>query len=443
MSSRRGFRAALGFGAAALVASIAPFAIAGKGDTILVSRSGDGTEGASGSSSEPAISANGRFVAFTSQGSNLNGPDDLAARDVYVYDTKRQRMELVSRKSKGGAGGDEDSGVPSISADGRFVAFESDAENLVGAAQAGVDIYVYDRKRDKLELISRKAKNGPGGDGSSFDPSISANGRFVAFESEAENLSAADDADADVLDVFVYDRKRDKVELVSRKSNNGPGGDEDSRYAAIAAGGRFVAFQSAAENLSGADASFFDTFVYDRKRDKVELVSRESNGGPGADDQSQGGTEISASGRFVTFHSGANNLSAGDGIFQDVFVYDRARDKVELVSRESGNGPGGTFPSEYGDISNSGRYVAFNSSADNLSDRDEDSVADIFVYDRKRDIVTLASREQDNGPGADDHSNNPAISADGRFVAFWSSADNLPGNYFNTQNIFRYDYLGR
>ena len=424
-----------------LVVSVAQ---AGKGDTILVSRNASGSEGANGASYEPSLSASGRFIAYISQGSNLNGPDDLAASDIYVYDAAKHKVELVSRKSNGGPGGDADSSAPSISANGRFVAFESGAGNLVDASQGGPDIYVYDRERDKVQLVSRRGKNGPGGTGTSYNPSISANGRFVAFESQAENLSAADDPNDEWFDIYVYDRKLRKLELVSRKSNDGPGGDEDSKDASISANGRHVSFQSAAENLTGADVTVFDVFAYDRKTNRLELISRQSNNGPGADDWSQSKTGISASGRIVVFNSLAENLSGADKEnSEDVFAYDRKLDRVELVSREAGNGPGGDFSSQDAAVSGSGRYVTFQSGATNLSDADVTGVSDVYAYDRKLDRVKLVSREANDGPGGDATSGTPAISAPGRFVAYASTANNLPGTYFETfQNIFRYDYLG-
>jgi hypothetical protein len=444
---RRGHRhigvgaALAAFGTSAL---LIPVAIAGKGDTIVISQRNNDSEGANGSSYEPSISGNGRFTAFISDASNLSGADTLGTSDIFVYDRADDEVELVSRRSNNGSGGDADSSNPSISADGRFVAFSSVAENLTSGNTSGSQIYVYDRERDKIELVSRKPNGGKPANGGSFETAISANGRFVTFDSDATNLSG-DDRD-EYTDIFVYDRRQEEVELVSRKSGSGAGGNDDSVQPFISADGDVVAFRSGAENLSKADdpASFIDIFAYDRQRDRVELISRRSNGGAGANDwSSQDGHDISGNGRFVAFATKATNLSPDDlDGPDDVFVYDREHDKVELVSRESDGGPAGDASSTNPALSESGRYVGFQSGATNFSSAD-DPVSDVFGYDRANDVIRLISRNSDNGPGGDATSGSAAISGDGRFVAFISNADNFEGPYYEMfQNAFLHDYLG-
>lgn len=433
--------------AIAAMGLVAALAVAGKGDTVLISERTDGSEGANGSSYEPRVSGDGRFTVFISDASNLSGADANGTSDIFVYDRKLDNVELVSRKSNQGAGGDANSSNPSISADGRFVAFSSLAENLVAGNSAGSQIYVYDRERNEVELVSRKPGGGKPANGSSYETEISANGRFVTFDSDATNLSG-DDKD-DYFDVFVHDRRDQSLELVSRKSGDGAGGSGDSEEPFISASGDVVAFQSAAENLSQGDdpASSIDIFAYDRPGDRVELISRRSNGGAGANETSQAGHGISGNGRFVAFATGATNLSPDDlDGTDDVFVYDRQRDRVELVSRESGGGSAGDLSSSNPSLANSGRYVAFQSGATNFSGADDPNdvvVSDAFAYDRANDTIRLVSRNSASGSGGDATSGSPAISADGRFVAFISNADNLPGTYFTMfQNAFLHDYLG-
>ena len=428
--------------ALALFALVVPLALAAQGDTILVSRTSDGSQGGNGSSFEPSVSADGRFVGFISNANNLSGADSLDTSDIYVFDAQERTVELVSRESGDGPGGDANSSNVSISASGRFVAFDSVADNLSGGTHTPQNVYVYDRQRNEVELISRKSDGGPGGNSGSSEPSISASGRFVAFESEATNLSV-DDAGA-FTDIFVYDRRLDQVELVSRNSNGGAGGNEDSQEPAISGDGGVVSFQSAAENLSGADVAYNDIFAYDRDLDQLKLISRRSNQGAGADDMSQSGHSTSDNGRYVAFSTSARNLSGDDvDSAEDVFVYDRGVDKLSLVSRAPGGGPGGDLDSQDPSISGSGRYVAFQSGARNLTGVENEAFADVFVYDRTARTVRLMSRRSNGGPGGDATSGTPAISSNGRFVAFASTADNLPGTYFETfQNIFRHDYLG-
>jgi Tol biopolymer transport system component len=416
-------RLAIGVGAFCASLLMAVSALAGSGDTQLTSRQSNGGPGSNGDSEDPAASASGRFVAFESAATNLSGVDG-PEDDVFLYDHKKRRVTLVSRRSKGGPGADGDSEDPSVSASGRFVAYKSDADNLSGADSDGTqDVFVYDRKTKRTSLVSRRSgKNGAGGDANSDSPSISADGRHVAFDSSADNLIPAAVA-AD--NVFVYDRKRRRVSLVSRESNGGPGGDAPSSIPQISGNGRFVSFRSNADNLSGADVANSDVFVYDRKRRRVSLVSRESNGGPGAD-QSSNTHSISGDGRYIAYQSDGTNLSGVDGDgHDDVFVYDRRRKRVVLVSRESNKGPGGDDRSFDPSISADGRFVAFQCRADNLSNADVDDVDDVMVYDLEKHRIRLASRRSNGGPGGNGFSGDPAISASGRFVAFDSGATNL------------------
>src|SRR3989440_488453 len=166
-----------------------------------------------GDSEGPSISADGRFVAFYSSAANLVGSDTNGVRDVFVRDRKTGKTTRVSVDSHG-AQGNGDSEGPSISADGRFVAFLSSASNLVGGDTNGVrDVFVRDRKTGKTRRVSVDS-HGAQGKGASFVPSISANGRFVAFSSVANNLVGGDTNTAS--DVFVRDRKTGKTRRGSR-----------------------------------------------------------------------------------------------------------------------------------------------------------------------------------------------------------------------------------
>jgi Tol biopolymer transport system component len=257
---------------------------------------------------------------------------------------QKDRTTLISRQSAGagGAGADDISDDPAVSRDGRFVAFESEADNLRGAAQDVLNVYVYDRERDKVELVSRQSKSagGAGADDFADDPAISDDGRYVAFETGADNLGGPIDATID--NVYVYDRERDKVTLVSRRSQNagGAAGNDFSNDPSISGNGRYVAFESESTNLGGPLNTLpgdDNVYVYDLDRKRIELVSRASNG-DGADDvsrtSSDGGGAISRSGRYVVFQSFADNLGGPiDTNVDNIYVYDREREKVKLVSR--------------------------------------------------------------------------------------------------------------
>src|SRR4051794_28287314 len=219
--------------------------------------------------------------------------------------------------SSGGAEGNRYSESPSISADGRFVAFASDASNLVSGDRNGQrDVFVRDRRARKTTRVSVGSPEVKT-DGFSYSPSISADGRFVAFASEASDLVRGD---RNVYsDVFVRDRKAGETTLVS-VSSTGAGGVGSSGDPSISADGRLVAFGSLAPNLVDGDSNDHgDTFVRDRRTGKTTRVSISSRGVE-ADGESGGGG-ISADGRFVAFSSHASNLVAEDrrGLL-DVFV---------------------------------------------------------------------------------------------------------------------------
>jgi Tol biopolymer transport system component len=385
-------------------------------------------------SSPGSISADGRFVAFYSFATNLLGPggDTNGFSDVFVHDRQTGTTEIVS-VGPGGLPADNHSFVSSISADGRFVAFESLATNLLGVGgdtNMHQDVFVHDRQLGPTEIVSV----GPGGlpaDNDSFGPSISADGRFVAFYSLATNLLGPGGDTNAHLDVFVHDRQMGTTERVS-VGPNGLQADLDSEAPSISADGRFVAFDSDATDLlgPGGKTNLFtnDVFVHDRQTGTTELVSVGPGGQQGDDSSSQ--PSISADGRFVAFISRATNLlgpgGPSSGLF-DVYVRDRQTGTTELVSV----GPGGLQSdgdSEDASISADGRRVAFRSSATNLlgPGGDTNGFIDVFVTDRQTGTTERVSVGP-MGVQGDMPSMAPSMSADGRSVEFGSQATNMLG----------------
>ncbi len=289
--------------------------------TELVSVATGGAQG-NDTSTEASISADARFVAFWSDASNLVGGDTNGVEDVFVRDRQTGTTELVS-VATGGTQGNARSRYPSISSDGRFVAFWSDASNLVaGDTNGSADVFVRDRQTLTTVRVS-VATGGAQGNANSLNAfsSISADGRFVAFESDATNLVAGDTNGS--ADVFVRDRLSGTTERVSLAAG-GAQGNADSLGPSISASGRFVAFWSLATNLVAGDTNAWnDVFVRDRQSATTERVSVATGGAQG--DFNSYDPSISADGRFVAFESGATNLVAGDtnGSF-DVFLRDRA-----------------------------------------------------------------------------------------------------------------------
>jgi Tol biopolymer transport system component len=379
----------------------------------------------------PSISGDGRNVTFYSDATNLVTGDTNGYPDIYMRDRIAGKTFLLSRTSAGAIGNDN-SIRPSISFDGVYVAFESVATNLVpGDSNGYSDIFVRDRKAGKTFLVSRTSAGVIGND-DSFDPSVSGDGRLVAFESVATNLVPGDTNG--YSDIFVRDRQTGATSLVSRTSAGVIGNDE-SFNPSISANGRFVAFDSVARNLVPGDTNgYSDIFVRDRQTGATSLVSRNSTGGIGNDDSFN--PSISDDGRFVAFESVARNLVATDtNGYSDIFVRDRKTGKTYMVSRTSA-GVIGNDNSFNPSISTDGRFVAFESAARNLVPGDTNNYQDIFVRDRQTGATSLVSRNSTGGIG-NDESFNPSISADGRFVAFESAARNLvPGDTNNYPDIF-------
>ena len=405
------------------------------GITTRVSIASDGTQ-ANNNSEEPSISADGRFVAFVSYADNLVSGDTNQVTDIFVRDRSMGQTELVS-KSSSGALGNNYSYAPSISADGRFVAFQSIASNLVsGDTYIGADIFIHDRLTGQTELVSISSA-GVQGDGDSYEPSISADGRFVAFESYADNLVSDDTV---FWNVFIRDRGTGQTELIS-KSSEGEPGNEPSGEPSISADGRFVAFRSGASNLVSGDANEWgDIFVYDRQTGQVELVSVASNGAQGNNYPDK--PSISADGRFVAFSSYASNLVIDDtNLVEDVFVHDRQTRETRRVSISS-TGVQGDNWSERPVTSADGRFVAFMSDAHNLVSGDTNLDVDIYVHDLQTGQTECVSVNRDGAQG-DGNSFDPSISAAGRFVAFFGNSTNLVyGDTNGAQDVFVYDREG-
>ena len=250
------------------------------GATERVSLDSTGTQGNSDSLS-PSISADGRYVAFYSFASNLVTGDSNGASDIFVHDRNTGDTERVSVDS-GGTQGNSGSYGPSISSDGRYVAFHSFASNLVAGDSNGVvDIFVHDRNTGDTERVSLDSSGTQGNSGSA-NPSISSDGRYVAFYSFASNLVAGDTNGA--YDIFVHDRNTGDTERVSVDSS-GTQGNSDSANASISSDGRYVAFFSGASNLVTGDSNgFSDIFVHDRNSGDTERVSVDSSGTQGNSD---------------------------------------------------------------------------------------------------------------------------------------------------------------
>jgi Tol biopolymer transport system component len=358
-----------------------------------------GEEG-NGKSSLPSISADGRFVAFVSHANNLVASDTNASDDIFVHDRQTGATERVS-VSTAGAAGNDNSSDPWISADGRYVCFHSDATNLVASdTNAVADVFVHDRQTGATERVSVSSAGAEGNDVSDLSW-ISADSRYVSFTSDATNLVAGD-TNA-VADVFVHDRQTGATERVS-VSSAGAEGDDSSGASPISADGRFVVFMSDATNLVAGDTNgYMDVFVRDRQAGTTERVSVSSAGAEGNDEVWGAIPYTSADGRFVAFLSKATNMVPDDtNNAWDIFVRDRDLSTTERVSLSSA-GDEANGLCYYTSISADGRVVAFGSYANNLVPGDANGSPDIFVRYRELGVavpeVVLEVHPNERGPG--------------------------------------------
>ena len=382
-------------------------------------------------SSEPDLSADGRLVAFASFAGNLVSGDSNGTWDVFVHDRQTGETSCVSVNSDGAHGAGRSVGA-SISADGRFVAFSSESSNLVtGDSNDDWDAFVHDRQTGQTTRISLSSDGVQGNSGSGAR-AISADGRFVAFASAASNLATGDSNEE--WDIFVHDRQTGQTTLVSADSKGKPGNGE-SENADISADGRYVAFSSFSSNLVEDDTiGSQDIFVHDRQTGQTTRVSVDSQGRQG--NRNAGAPTISADGRFVAFSSDSSNLVSDDSNDKiDIFVHDRQTGETTRVSVDS-SGKQSADGSYHPDISGDGRTVAFAAVGDDLLSSDTNGRFDVLVHDRQTGQTTRASVDS-AGSQANGDSDYPALAADGRYVSFESEANNLTrGDINKSADIF-------
>jgi len=388
--------------------------------TTRVSVGPAGTQGDADSFTPASVvSADGRYVVFESYATNLVSGDLNGQQDVFVHDRRAGSTSRVSVDSAG-AEADGESWAPAISADGRFVAFQSRATNLVpGDTNTTQDVFVRDCLTGETARASVDSA-GAEANGRSQFPSISADGRFVAFDSMATNLAPGDTNGAG--DVFVRDLASGTTIRASTDSH-GEEGNFASYASAISGDGSRIAFASTAENLVPGDTNgAADIFVRDLTTGRTRRVSVDSSGA-----QANGWSvwcSISADGRTVAFYTAATNLDPLDvnGV-DDAFVHDLATGETTLASVASGGVPGNGY-SSHPVLSADGRFVAFQTWSTNLVPGDTNERRDVYVHDRRSGTTERASVDSAGGQ-ARAHCGGPSISAGGRHVVLPSLAPDL------------------
>jgi uncharacterized repeat protein (TIGR01451 family) len=402
-------------GATLLMVPAIAHAVDTTGVTELVSTSSDEVAG-DNTSTMSAVSENGQYVAFASIASNLVPGDTNNRADVFVRDRLTGTTERVS-VSGSGRQGDADSGwlnllgAPSISADGRLVAFASDATNLVkGDRNGAADVFVHDRVTGATTRVSVSSN---GSEAGGRESAISADGRFVGFLSASTALGS----DGFRTDVFVHDRQTGATERISQ-APDGSDANADSTFAPhLSATGRFVYFTSFASNLvPGPDASGHDAFLFDRQNHTMAAITSDHD--PDAFVTNHGTAEgLSADGRYVTFTTQATGFISPDAhdFNEDAWLVDTQTNTYTLVSRNDA-GEQADQISQAGPVSSDGRLVVFESEGTNL---DGPSTFGFNVY--LRDVVAGTTRVVSVAPNGDalaTEPKHPSMTPNGQVVGF-------------------------
>jgi Tol biopolymer transport system component len=338
---------------------------------------------------------------------------------------------LVSKNEDGVVGG-----LSSLESDidgiGRYVVFKSNAANLVpGISNAGFfQIYRKDTVTGEIRLVSSDDSGLVAANTASSSPRISDGGRFVVFESKATNLSTI--ASGGFSQIYLKDLADGSVDMISRNSSL-TAGNGNSFNPDVSADGKYIVFDSSATNLGGT--GFRHVYLVDTADlDTIELISVDSSGVPGNGNSSD--PSVSDDGQRIAFVSDAKNLDADNNTFIDVFLRDRnSNGTTSLVSENISATGGGDRDSTNADISGDGNYVVFESNATNLV-TDQSTFVDIYVRNIESPSTSLVNFIASGPVYADNNSQNPSINSDGSFVAFESEATNLDTGTFNKSNIF-------
>jgi len=387
--------------------------------TVRVSVDSDGLE-AAGASGRGAISADGRYVAFDSEAPDLVPGDSNGTSDVFVHDRSTGQTTRVSVDSAGNQATGISRG-PAISADGRWVTFASDAPDLIPVDGNVVrDVFLHDMTTGATTRVSVDS-NGIGADDFSGGPAISADGRFIAFATAATNLDLILADSNGVTDVYVHDRQSGDTRRVSFKLN-GTQLNLDCFAVEINADmtggvdGRFVVY-----SIGGAGV-----FLYDRQAAATEKISVKNDGNDGNGDSEYAG--ISGDGRYVAFRSSSSDfdlLQPDTNGANDIFLRDRQAGTTQRVSLNTSGVEANAYCGEPA-ISADGRFVGFQSDADNLDPTDTNAARDFFLRDLTDGTTERISLDEFGNEGQGDLGPvTLAINEDGRFVVFTSEANDL------------------
>jgi hypothetical protein len=385
---------------------------------------------------DSALSADGRIAVFSSSAELVPGYDNDYF-DVYAYDKSTNKIELISIGIDGQPA-DFESGRPTVSADGRYVAYWTAARNLPGENMRCIDfqpcsiIVVHDRvtKKNKAANVDSQGQRLDAGQET---PAISAHGQFVAFSS----MSAVTPKDTNnSRDILVRDMNASTTTIVS-VDNYGQPGNWASHEPSISGNGKFITFTTGSRLVAPDTNGTEDIYIYFLQLHSIMLLTTADDGR--VRKAPSGDSVISTDGRFVAFYSGAQLVAKDTNKVWDIYVHDLIEGTRRRVSVASNGTPANGFnykPS----ISGNGRFIAFASDATNLVAADTNERTDVFVHDRFAGVTRRVSVAAHNGPQAIGGSYGPSISDDGKSVLFSSFASNLyPGPTHGTPLYLAYN----
>jgi hypothetical protein len=404
----RGLLACLAVGLCGLASAVAAWPAGKAGHTTRVSLKENGKEVPGANSEYAAISGDGRFIAFESDGELLK-KDDPTDHDVYLFDRQAKHLSLMSVNSNGGDGNNVECAAADISPNGRYVSFGCGGA-LLGSDNNGIpDVYRHDRETGKTVLVSvTDAGSQLSGGNDAADISGVANNGAVAWESDGAFVGNDTNGDTDL---FVRNpgkshTRRATVNYQDNQLTSGGESDKDSKIA-ISGNGRFVAFQTFEVATADPDTAFglngmdSDVFVRDLKEGRTSRVSLKSNGDEAltGDNANNFMPSISTSGRFVAFQATAPFVGNDDNNTYDIYVRDRKDHKTYRASVKSNGGevtpPG--LPNQYEEISSNGRYVVWDTSGNYGGGPDPMDFRDVYWRDTKAKKTKLVSVKSNGG----------------------------------------------
>ena len=407
----------------------------------LVSRStNNGTFSTFYESSDGVVGGNsgeeGRYVAFISSAAGFSGSTGKY-RQVFWRDRNTGITKLISAAADG-AQGNGDCYAPAISGDGKSVAFESLATNLVQDDKNGVrDVFVWSAATNTIKKVSKGA-GGQEANADSFEPSLSGDGSLIAFTSNASNISATEKGVSN-NNVFLYDVQKDNSTMISIDpiSRKGGGGSKPS----ISHDGNRIAFYSHTSTLVANDNNgLWDIFLWEKNNPILKRISLTADG-----KERNQGTEsanrivapaISGNGQYIAFATTATNMIPGDvNNFQDVFVYDINTGKTIIASQDADGKPGNAdSPIEQGEkiaISFDGKWVAFSTNASNIGAPAANIVLHNVTTGQNRAVSSV------NGSSV----GRPTMSYTGAYIVF-GIGGKLDGRYASSGIFANYSGIG-